>query len=227
MQILATLLIHLFGVFYPGATMFFGTNYTVAAGGGQTTLATDNLTGVAGTLLHTYNANWDNATYNAQCGDDQIATGGTGAAANGAGGFCDQRTGATWTNDQFVQATLRNMAPTLHTFVCLRMTATTALVNGYCFGTDPSDSDNRYRIVSWNAGTISTLHASTTVSATSGDVINFQIKGTAFTVKINGSTVAEFSITDTTWTTGNPGIMLGALASGTSYLDTWSAGSVT
>jgi len=188
---------------------------------GQTTLDTDNFTGTAGTALHTYNANWDNASYNVQCADGAIATGSNGAS--GSFTACDGRTGQTWTNNQFAQATLVVAAVADAAYIGVRITSVATRPDGYYFGVDPGSYNGNYRIIKWTGGVKAVIHASS-IAAVNGDVLNFQIIGSTFQVKINGTVKAEFSVTDSTYTTGVPGILI-SNTSGVKTWSTWTAGS--
>lgn len=188
---------------------------------GQNTLDTDVFGGTAATNLHTYNANWDLATFGTSCNDNKISTPNGGVV--GAGGTsCDGRDGQTWTNDQFAQGTVAAL-PTASTLVCVRLGGSAGNINsGYCVGPIPNIGTNAYRLVKANALN-TTVKLSATV-ALANDVVNIQVVGTTITVKVNGATIADLTTTDASFATGKPGIIQ---QDTTGKLTTWSAGSVT
>ena len=190
-----------------------------AATGGQVTLFTDGFTGTATTVLHSYNANYDAASFNNQCNDAVISTPNTAITGNTA---CDQITGFTWTNDQFIQMTIVSISVSQQATICVRMSPNTARIDGYCAGIGPGVWGGTYRIEKWAAGVESTLFTSA-VSAVNGDVMNFQILGTTLTLKVNGT--SQISNTDSSFSTGKPGVFIDNGAGTGQILSTLSAGS--
>lgn len=191
------------------------------AGGGQVQLDSDTFSGTSATQLHTYNANWVSSVFNAWCNPDVISTPNGGVYGNNA---CDERTGFTWTNDQWAQVTY-NAAPSGESLLCVRMTATTTRPNGYCVGTSPGISGTPYKLYRIDAGVKTTLKTSAQ-NPVLGDVWNLQVIGSTITFKVNGTVVSALTDSaDTTYTTGNPGFMLNDVTAGTKLITTWLAGS--
>jgi hypothetical protein len=191
--------------------------------GGQTILDTDTFSGTAATNLHTYNANWENSPYSSACNDGKISTPNGGVA-----GFasCDDRTGFTWTNNQFAQATLGTISGSNTTMVCVRAAGSSGHLTGYCGGAETHISSTTYYIQrSDQPGGFTTLQTYSQTPAL-GDIVNLQIKGSVLTLKVNGVALSP-TATDTTYTTGNPGIDVDSGSGSTvNQLNTWSAGSV-
>jgi len=191
--------------------------------GGQTLLDSDDFTGTAGANLHTYDANWVLAG-SAWCTDLKISAptnGGVGTGSGGPGLSCTYRTGKTWTNDQYAQLTVVAL-PTGGSGVCVRVSIDgTNKMQGYCLATTQANSD--YRLLKYTAGNQVTLFDYTSNIMTTTDIINLQIIGTTLTPKVNGIVLA--TQTDTTWSTGSPGIVVTDGTTGKKIFSTWSAGS--
>lgn len=205
-----------------------------AVASGQTTLDADPFNGTAGTALTawtnpTYPSNaWSTTNISSQYNSGVLSTP-TGGAIAGTGACSNYRTGPTWTNDQFAQATLA-VVPTSSGWICVRTVGAAGnYTGGYCIGPDPNISGTGYRLST--LPTLVTMNicgggASACVSATNAtvnDVVNVQVKGSAITVKVNGSTLTDISVSDSTFTTGNPALVW---RDATGEWSTWSAGSV-
>ncbi len=188
--------------------------------GTQTTLDTDTFGGVAGTTLHNYNANWLIAPIAGNYNDFIISTPNGGAKAQGQSGSI--RTGQTWTNDQFAQATF-SVLPTGIGGVCVRCAGdNTNFTSGYVVGIIPGLSGNNKWVVA-NATTGTAITTSAT-DAVAGDVVNVQVVGTAITVSINGTHLADLDTTSVLFATGEPGFYAAA-GEPVFKATSWSAGS--
>lgn len=182
----------------------------------QNLLDSDGFDGVDGTTLTAYNANWilqASATQNACRIRGTTAVGGALCANN--------RTGQTWTNDQWAELkAVTNIAKSF--FVCVRL-ATTDVMSGYCGGAGSAEFDGvHYFVRRWD-NNVATNIATTAITYALNDVVNLQAVGTTITLNVNGVDIA--TATDATYATGRPGLMLdevGAVVIG----DTWRAGSV-
>ncbi len=189
--------------------------------GTQTQLDTDNFSGTAGTDLPTYNANWVNSTLINQWFPPYISTPNGGAVGNGGFSSAAYRTGQTWTNDQYAQATLAVLPISGNAKICVRMlgdVGTSNPTSGYCVGPEPNFSGQNYRLYDVMVGQL----AVSATSAVANDVVNIEMVGTTITVRVNGSIISDLTTTDASHATGNPGIFLGDASA---KWTTWSAGS--
>ena len=188
---------------------------------GQNLLDTDSFNGTNGNTLSTYNANW--VADDTGLGNEVIIAGTPGI---GSDGFQDEnyRTGQTWTNDQWCE--LKVDGTTLASddwLIGVRM-ATTNILQGYMAGYSPAFfGTNNYGILRYDSRVGHSLATSSTARATN-DVVNFQVQATTLTLTLNGSVL--LTVTDTTYTTGNPAIRLLHTSSGVRLGGTWRAGSV-
>jgi hypothetical protein len=191
---------------------------------GQNVLDTDVFGGTAGTALPTYDANWVNAPLSNLWNNLVISTPNGGVVAGVS--FCAAyRTGQTWTNDQFAQATIVALPSTLEMLVGVRMLGdgSNNPSSGYFVGPNDNISGNAYRVFSVAGGLNTPLATSSTVAAVN-DVVNLQVVGTTITVRVNGVLISDLTCTDSNHTTGNPGLFINDPLS---KWTTWSAGSVT
>lgn len=190
----------------------------------QNQLDTDTFGGTAGTALHTYNANWVNSVFNSNWFDPKLSTpnGGVVFSSTPSG---SERTGQTWTNDQYAQATLAIIGADKATAIGVRLgdNGSGAVNSGYFVGPNFEIAGNAYRVYSVAAGFNAPLATSSTL-AIIGDVVNIQIVGSLITVRVNGSIISDLTTTDSNHTTGNPGLFI---SDATGKWTTWSAGSVT
>ena len=164
----------------------------------------DTFAGVNTNNLSTYNASQYSAASNC-CGEVVIA----GTPGYGGAHGMENIIGQTWTGDQFVEAKVdaTNVASIIFA-VCVRVTGTgsTATI-GYCAGKDSSDFANRIDIWKLVANSPTSLTNNAYVLAV-GDVLNFQSVGTTLTLLINGGSSLNLAVTDVTYATGNPGLLV-------------------
>jgi hypothetical protein len=185
----------------------------------QTQLDTDNFSGTAATVLHTYNGKWKTIAFKNDC---QISTPNGGVGGDGSADYND---GQTWTNDQWAELVAVNSGSDKAGVMIRMQTGNNAA--GYFAGSDQLYGDTKYRLVRFASNTEDALlQTSASKSFTNGDVINLEAVGSTITVRING--VVELQQTDTTYSTGYPGILLTNSGDATlKLLTTWRAGSVT
>ena len=125
----------------------------------------------------------------------------------------------TFTPNQFAQGTVHRTAgyTTGHEIeLLLRFSITSHSASGYEVYWSTNGGIN---IVRWN-GLINDFVTKTTASpglANDGDIVRAEIVGSNITVKINGSVV--LTDTDTTWTTGQPGVGNNPFGVGFTFFD--------
>jgi hypothetical protein len=183
----------------------------------QNILDTDTFAGTPGTALNVYNSKWDNASYSADYPSLLINGSANGASYNSTFSF-NGNTAATWTNDQWAQATVNSAFFNGGSGIYLRVTASGGhFAGGLAVFCNSSVSSNYY--VGYSGGTVIS-----SLPYVTGDVVNIQIVGSSITVLVNGVVVPDFNLTETIATTGVPAIGTGDNGF---YFSNWSAGSVT
>jgi hypothetical protein len=192
-------------------------------------IATDDFTGTNGASIIVGTGqgtgNWRRSgyssagpyTYNASNQASAVATSNLGAVWGGTG---------TFTDDQYAQTTLvSSNNANRYGGVVVRGTAgtTNATKNFYYF----MCSSTQCQLGKYVAGTVTTI-----VTANHGAIAPFAVRlevaGSTLVVKVNGSTPAGFaaSYTDTSLTTGKPGVVVNANAAGGAVIDDWAGGNL-
>jgi hypothetical protein len=133
--------------------------------------------------------------------------------ASGAAEYADSTAvlSGSWGPDQTVNATVVVPSPSSGTNVFeevelrLRTAITANSITGYECNYSVTASGNYVQIVRWNGALGSwTLLDGRTLHVKNGDIISASAKGNKITTYVNGSAV--FSVTDSTYSSGNPGI---------------------
>ena len=165
---------------------------------------------------------WINSTVGNQCNDLEISTPTNGAVGVSNSLSCDYITGQTWTNNHFAQATL-NVIPSAVAMVCVEFSGASGSVpQGYCAGANPNINTTHYYLFICTAGSCSTL-TSVVQTPTVNDVMNLQDVSGTLTFSVNGTAIITTS--DSTYTTGQPGIYIQAGTNGQQNLKSFIAGS--
>ena len=116
----------------------------------------------------------------------------------------------TWQNNQTVQATVSVTDNTGRSFQEVEIRLRSAMNSHSCTGYEVlfsvNPADPYCQIVRWNGafGDFTLLDAHTISVVGNGDTIKATIIGTTITAFLNGSSL--FSVTDSTYSSGNPGI---------------------
>jgi hypothetical protein len=133
--------------------------------------------------------------------------------ASGNAGYADSTAilAGVWGPDQTVQATVVSNNPStsssVFTEVELRLRTTIAQnsITGYECNASVSGANFYMQIVRWNGpiGSWTELDGRT-IKVKNGDVIKATAQGSTITIYLNNA--AQFSVTDSTFPTGNPGV---------------------
>ncbi len=162
------------------------------------TLALPATDAFPGTPLDPLSGNWTITV-----GGWQIVTGNF-AGATGALFSMARWTGDSFTDDQYAQVVLREAS----TNAAGPVVRADANGNGYtaqCFGDAPNNCATQ--IISSNGTANATISGcASSFSASASDTLKISITGSAITVYLNGSGTPIDSCTDSTYTTGRPGI---------------------
>jgi hypothetical protein len=117
----------------------------------------------------------------------------------------------TWNSNQMAQATVHTVNQNSSIFeeveLRLRTTITANSITGYEFNFRCTSDGSQYaQIVRWNGplGSWTLLDSRSGPGLHDGDVIKATAKGSTLTIYVNGT--ALFSVTDSTFTNGSPGI---------------------
>lgn len=207
-----------------GTAKVAGTAMVTATATGEVQLDSDTFGGTAATALPSYNANWVLTNMNGTFNNLNISTPNGGvASSSGPGG--NYRTGFTWTNNQWAGITVGAVPAQTFEEVCVRITAGSGnQPDMYCAGNDAAAQGNgKYEISIWTNGARTQLVVTASQTMTAGDVVNFNAVGTTLTLKVNGTQILQ--TTDSTWTTGNPGLIINGSTTTANYANTWLAGS--
>lgn len=181
----------------------------------------DEFGGNNGDTLTTYSANW---VLLATDGNALFIRGtpGVGATSNSAQ---ELRNGFTWTNDQWAELKIDGTTLADARFlVGVRCTVgdhTTC--TGYWGGVHRNMTGGTYEIYKFAGTGDPTQLATSAVSYAVNDVVNFEAVGTTLNLLVNGSLAS--TVTDATYATGSPAMMLGA-TNNNRLGGTWKAGSV-
>ena len=128
----------------------------------------------------------------------------------GSGGYDDSTAvlSGSWASDQTAQATVvvrQGTSNIAEVELRLRTSISSGRITGYEFNFSVSSAQVYCQIVRWNGafGNFNLLD-SRAVSVHSGDVVKATAVGNALTIYVNGA--ARFSVNDSTFTNGSPGI---------------------
>lgn len=174
-------------------------------------MATDNFTGSNGTELTTYSGSW--ATANALSSDFIIDTNALRTPFSRSSTLTAYYQG-TFADDQYAQGTLVQIgSDNMFMGVAVRVSA---LGNAYTFYADT----NSWVLAKLVGGSYTELDLDF-VTINTNDVLYIEASGTTVTAKINGVTVS--TVTDSSITSGNPGVTGNGSASSGTYtlLDNW------
>jgi hypothetical protein len=130
-------------------------------------------------------------------------------------------TAVTWPDDHYSKATV--VALPSNTWAVLVRMQVGASRNYYAAGVNPNDfGDSQTRIWKEVAGVETGLATSGTVDITAGSVVELDIQSTTLTCKVDG--ITKVSVTDGSFPSGTPGILLQHTAINVGLLDNWEGG---
>lgn len=186
---------------------------------------TDAFTGTDGTALGTYSANW---TVPVVAGNAQIKSNAVAPSVAAAYPYNDgaaYNNSETYNDDQYAQVVITFSGfPGVAIGPAVRLNSNG---EGYQCVYLPASGQGAIRKTAYSAGNgiTNTNLALDGVTATSGDTYKCKVVGNTITMERNGTQTA--SVTDTTFTTGQPGLGLsGSETTGAALMDTFEAGNV-
>lgn len=193
----------------------------------QTQLFTDSFGGTFTNTLTTYSAAWKVATDSYDNCTIAVTAGVAGGSALGI--ICsDYNDSQTWTANQWGELKVDgSTVADARWFVCVNLAKVTAMVNGYCGGAWPDTYDTKYRLFRLDQDVWTPIGSASSVSMTVNDVVNIENNAGAITLVVTGTGATTVGpVTDNTYTTGNPGLVL-KHSTGARLAGTFRAGSIT
>jgi hypothetical protein len=192
-------------------------------------IATDNFTGTSGASIIVGTGqgtgNWRRSGYSTG-GPFTYNVSNQASATNTPNGVVWGGAG-TFSNDQYSQATLISTSNTArYAGVLVRGTAgtTTGTKNFYFFYC----SSSQCAAGKYVAGTVTNFFSGVAHGQTLPTTIRIEVLGTTISYKVNGTTPAGMSpVTDSSLTTGKPGVFSSSGTAGGSVIDDWASGDVT
>ena len=174
--------------------------------------ATDNFTAADGTDLAAYSANWTEV-YGA------FVINSNAVSPNNAGDTCMAIWNAdTFSNDQYSQIVIAGTTSVYPIGTCVRG----SLANFSCYTLWLTDTQRQVRRFDNH---VDTVISQDSVAPVIGETYRISILGSSITVSVNGVLIPALSATDTTYTSGRPGLV--SYSNQTGYrMDTWQAGNV-
>lgn len=128
---------------------------------------------------------------------------------------CASYTGTSFSDDQWAQVTLTKSNESCRSGPCVRMSSTSG--NGYCVVASSASADTTLAVIT--AGSFaSSLESCGYLTFAINDVIKLSVTGTSFTIYKNGDSVG--TCTDSTYSTGKPGVYINNTAAETAGLAT-------